>query len=68
MERATVVIDNGTGFSKMGYAGNMEPSYIVPSIIATPLQDPKQSKAMGNKKDTKYNPELDFFIGDEAAK
>ena len=31
---ATVVIDNGTGYTKMGYAGNMEPSYMVPSVIA----------------------------------
>ena len=35
MEPPTVVIDNGTGYSKMGYAGNMEPSYIIPSAIAT---------------------------------
>ena len=35
MEPATVVIDNGTGFTKMGYAGNMEPSYIIPTRIAT---------------------------------
>ena len=34
IEPATVVIDNGTGFTKMGYAGNMEPSYLIPSIIA----------------------------------
>ena len=30
----TVVIDNGTGFTKMGYAGNFEPSYQIPSCIA----------------------------------
>ena len=30
----TVVIDNGTGYSKMGYAGNLEPSYIIPSCIS----------------------------------
>jgi actin-related protein len=33
-EPATVVIDNGTGYTKMGYAGNMEPSYLIPSCIA----------------------------------
>ena len=37
MEPPTVVIDNGTGYSKMGYAGNLDPSYIVPSVIATSL-------------------------------
>jgi len=30
-----VVIDNGTGYTKMGYAGNHDPSFIIPSIIAT---------------------------------
>ena len=35
MEPATVVIDNGTGYTKMGYAGNLEPSYLIPSVIAT---------------------------------
>ena len=35
IEPATVVIDNGTGYSKMGYAGNMEPSYLIPSCIAS---------------------------------
>lgn len=38
MEPATVVIDNGTGYTKMGYAGNMEPSYMIPSMIATSLK------------------------------
>ena len=37
MEKATVIIDNGTGYSKMGYAGNMEPSYMIPSVVATPM-------------------------------
>ena len=37
-EPATVVIDNGTGYTKMGYAGNMEPSYIIPSVIAKSVQ------------------------------
>jgi actin-related protein 3 len=38
MEPATVVIDNGTGYTKMGYAGNMEPSYMMPSVIALNVQ------------------------------
>jgi actin-related protein 3 len=33
-EFSTVVIDNGTGYTKMGYAGNMEPSYLIPTVIA----------------------------------
>lgn len=62
MDPATVVIDNGTGYTKMGYAGNMEPSYIIPSVIAKAVQ--KQGGI--TKKDNFNNPELDFFIGDEA--
>lgn len=37
MEPPTVVIDNGTGYSKMGYAGNLDPSYLIPSTIAYSL-------------------------------
>jgi actin-related protein 3 len=25
------VIDNGTGYTKLGYAGNNEPAFIIPS-------------------------------------
>ena len=35
---STVVIDNGTGYTKMGYAGNLEPSYLIPSCIAKSVQ------------------------------
>jgi len=57
-----VVIDNGTGYTKMGFAGNVEPQYIVPTVIAT--QEGKgQQKAAAQKKGVE---DLDFFIGDEA--
>jgi len=59
-----VVIDNGTGYTKMGFAdaGNAEPQYIVPTMIAT--QEGKgQQKAATQKKGVE---DLDFFIGDEA--
>lgn len=58
MDPPTVVIDNGTGYSKMGYAGNLDPSYIIPSTIALNLAKKGQSKF--------ENPDLDFYIGDEA--
>ena len=29
-----VVVDNGTGYTKLGYAGNFEPSYVLPTTIA----------------------------------
>jgi len=57
-EPPTVVIDNGTGYTKMGYAGNMDPSYIIPSVVGTSLQ-----KKAGNKLS---NIELDYHIGDDA--
>ncbi|OCF31589.1 actin binding protein [Kwoniella heveanensis CBS 569] len=30
-----LVIDNGTGYTKMGFAGNSEPSFVFPTVIAT---------------------------------
>ena len=28
------VIDNGTGYTKIGYAGNFEPNFVLPTAIA----------------------------------
>ena len=65
MNLATVVIDNGTGYTKMGYAGNMEPSYLIPTVLADSLN--KGVTKVSNQ--TKFeNPELDFYIGDDAFK
>jgi len=57
-----VVIDNGTGYTKMGYAGNCEPQYIVPTVIAT--QEGKGAQKAATQK--KGVEDLDFYIGDEA--
>ncbi|EAL65492.1 hypothetical protein ACTFIW_001593 [Dictyostelium discoideum] len=57
-----VVIDNGTGYTKMGYAGNNDPSFIIPTTIATQSSKGKQTAA-SQKKGVE---DLDFFIGDEA--
>jgi actin-related protein 3 len=57
-----VVIDNGTGYTKMGFAGNVEPQYIIPSIIAT--QEGKGAQKAATQK--KGVEDLDFYIGDEA--
>ncbi|KAL0482385.1 actin-related protein [Acrasis kona] len=51
-----VVIDNGTGFTKMGYAGNLEPNYIVPTTLC----------AADSKSTDKGIEDLDFHIGFEA--
>lgn len=55
-----VVIDNGTGYTKLGYAGNTEPQHIIPSCIAV-----KESARVGAKIATGVS-DLDFYIGDEA--
>ena len=61
---ATVVIDNGTGYTKMGYAGNFEPSYLIPTAIAEPINKGGPTKGVASS--TKFeNPELDFYIGDD---
>ena len=54
-----VVLDNGTGYTKIGYAGNIEPSYLIPSLIAV------DSKA-DLSKCPKNTEDFDFFIGAEA--
>ena len=59
------VIDNGTGYTKMGYAGNCEPQFIVPTLIAT------RPENAGNQHIRSKGAEiadLDFHIGDEALK
>jgi actin-related protein 3 len=67
-----VVIDNGTGYTKMGYAGNTEPQYIVPTAIATP-DSKKKLSGPGSRAGSAQRSgavagceDLDFFIGDEA--
>uniref|UniRef100_A0A914USZ2 Actin n=1 Tax=Plectus sambesii TaxID=2011161 RepID=A0A914USZ2_9BILA len=57
------VIDNGTGYTKLGYAGNTEPQFILPSAIAI-----KESATVGSRSQKIGSgvEDLDFFIGDEA--
>jgi len=60
-QKPPVVIDNGTGYTKMGYAGNYEPNYIVPTLISVVAE----SKSGGGVKKNDVE-DLDFFIGAEA--
>ncbi|KAJ1099569.1 hypothetical protein NDU88_004669 [Pleurodeles waltl] len=58
------VIDWGTGYTKLGYAGNTEPQFIIPSCIAI-----KESAKVGDQAHIRLTQgvdDLDFFIGDEA--
>lgn len=53
-----VVIDNGTGYTKMGYAINSQPQFIIPSAIAV-------KEGVGVRQARGLD-DLDFYIGDEA--
>ena len=51
-------------YTKMGYAGNTEPQFIIPSCIAI-----KESAKIGDQAIRRLGKgveDLDFFIGDEA--
>lgn len=53
-----VVIDNGTGYTKMGYAGNLGPDFDIPTLITDSTdQNAKQNFVMSNRKITET---LDF--------
>ena len=60
MSKPPVVLDNGTGYTKMGYAGNYEPNHLVPSLISVAAKPPPGMKAED------YIFDLDFYIGAEA--
>ncbi|PIK57806.1 putative actin-related protein 3 [Apostichopus japonicus] len=58
------VVDPGTGYTKLGFAGNTEPQFIIPSAIAI-----KESAQVGDRSQRRLGKgvdDLDFFIGDEA--
>ncbi|TDL25654.1 actin actin-like protein [Rickenella mellea] len=70
---APIISDNGTGFSKVGFAGNSDPSFVFPTAIATrgPASQPSRSgppvpSKPGNLASKRGVEDLDFFIGDEA--
>lgn len=46
--RPAVVIDNGTGYTKMGYAGNVEPQYIVPTVAGFKAQQVTRTRVWAN--------------------
>ncbi|XP_075495075.1 actin-related protein 3-like [Primulina tabacum] len=71
--RPAVVIDNGTGYSKMGFAGNVEPSFILPTVVAVNesfLNQPRAASSKGSNWLAQHSAgvmaDLDFNIGDEA--
>ncbi|KAG6374464.1 actin actin-like protein [Boletus reticuloceps] len=70
---APIICDNGTGYSKIGFAGNSDPSFVFPTAIATrgPAAQttrggPPIPAKPGNLASKRGIEDLDFFIGDEA--
>lgn len=59
-----IVIDNGTGYTKLGYAGNREPQFIIPSTIA--IKENIKVGDQASRRLTRGIDDLDFYIGDEA--
>lgn len=59
-----IVIDNGTGYTKLGYAGNREPQFIIPSTIA--IKENMKVGDQASRRLTRGIDDLDFYIGDEA--
>jgi actin-related protein 3 len=76
-----LVIDCGTGYTKSGFAGNSEPSFVFPTTIATREASSSSSNTGSGGSSGRAPPvagkpghlaskrgieDLDFFIGDEA--
>mmetsp|Transcript_19254 Transcript_19254/g.53706 ORF Transcript_19254/g.53706 Transcript_19254/m.53706 type:complete len:402 (+) Transcript_19254:204-1409(+) len=62
MDHQVVVLDCGTGFTKLGFSGNVEPSDVFPTVMAY-----DESNAL-MKTSSKQRPldDLDFVIGHQA--
>ena len=62
--RPAVVIDAGTSSTKFGYSGNVEPSYILPTVVGVDNQT--VGKTVSARSAAPSLKDLDFLIGDEA--
>lgn len=62
MDTPAIVIDNGTGFTKMGFSGNLDPTVVIPSVIG---EYPEKSDLNVSK--LQFD-DYDFYIGEEAHK
>ncbi|CAG9328305.1 unnamed protein product [Blepharisma stoltei] len=54
-----VIFDNGSGYSKLGFAGNTDPNYIIPTAISS-------RESLGVPVSRLQCEDLDFFIGEDA--
>eukprot|EP00898_Chlorokybus_atmophyticus_P008612 jgi/Chlat1/8752/Chrsp9S08563 len=77
--RPAVVIDNGTGYTKLGFAGNLEPSFVLPTAITTTNNNQPSTPTSGGRSGSPSSSigshgggshgaldDLGFAIGDEA--
>lgn len=65
MARRSVVIDIGSGCTKMGFAGNVEPTFMTPTVVANATR--KQTGSVHiSQSATSSLADADFYIGDEA--
>ncbi|XP_065870903.1 actin-related protein 3-like [Euphorbia lathyris] len=69
--RPAVVIDNGTGYTKMGFAGNVEPCFILPTVVAVNESFLNQTRTSSKanflaQHSAGVMADLDFYIGEEA--
>ncbi|XP_071057411.1 actin-related protein 3 [Onthophagus taurus] len=58
------VIDVGTGYTKLGFAANKEPQFIIPSAIG--IKETAKVGDQSSRRLCKGVEDLDFYIGDEA--
>ena len=65
MHSLPIVMDNGSGSTKLGYAGNSDPQWVIPTLIA--MRDGSKPASSGVKKSLLME-DLDFYIGDEATR
>eukprot|EP01138_Halocafeteria_seosinensis_P012925 gb/GECG01013203.1/.p1 GENE.gb/GECG01013203.1/~~gb/GECG01013203.1/.p1 ORF type:complete len:160 (+),score=12.58 gb/GECG01013203.1/:1-480(+) len=61
MEKPAVVIDCGTGYTKLGYAGGRTPSYTIPTAIAS-----RDEIGTDTMRASDGIADLDFYTGDDA--
>lgn len=67
MGTPAVVMDNGTGLTKLGFAGNDSPSFVFPTAISTSVNSTIGGKGNSYVGGLKRGLEdLDFHIGDDA--
>mmetsp|Transcript_21679 Transcript_21679/g.49353 ORF Transcript_21679/g.49353 Transcript_21679/m.49353 type:complete len:429 (+) Transcript_21679:88-1374(+) len=64
IQRPAIVIDIGSGYTKMGYAGNTQPHFVIPTCVANSAR--KASSVYTSQSTGVGVSDLEFYIGDEA--